>query len=188
MAEFPDTLPLDEDVRVGDTKTLSLRTFDENDNELSPTAGWFLGMDPDRSTVVTASNSAPASNRVQFRATVSGATNLWNSIAGEVTQSEVTYRTEVVSYTSGAVTGLWTLRPLGLVVASGATLRLNGYPLMARTSATLSTAKGTVTVTPSGALNEYTAYAGERRLVYGPTFAGGNEIRQVATHTVRPGW
>mgnify|MGYP001589286435 CR=1 FL=1 len=187
MPTYPDTLALREDCRIGDTRTISLRTYHSTttvaNSQIAPASGWFLGLDPSRSTVLTATSGGVA----RFKAAVSGATNLWNSCPAEVTQGSITYQTECRAYTAGATTGLWTIYPLAVAIASNASVKFPGYPVLPRTSATLSGAKGSIIARPSGA-NTYTAEAGERRLIYAPTFTGGDQLRQVGVHSVRPAW
>jgi len=179
----PNTIVL-RNLRVGDSKTLSIKTTDETGTAKNPSSGWFLGLDPDRSTVITATNSG-ASN-VQFRGAASGATNKWNSVPARVYSDTWTYDTDINISTSGAVSGLWTVNPLPVTPPTGASLKLLGYPLLKRSSATLGGNSGTIQVLPSGS-NEYTAYAGDRRLCYHPDF-GTDDEEVIGVHRVDPSW
>ena len=187
MPTYPDTLALRADCRVGDIRTISLRTYHSTttvaNSQIAPASGWFVGLDPSRSTVLTATSGGVA----RFKAAVSGATNLWNSVPAEITQGGITYQAECRAYTAGAATGLWTIYPLAVAIAPNASVKFPGYPVLARASATLSGAKGSIIARPSGA-NTYTAEAGERRLIYAPSFASGDQTRQLCTHTIRETW
>lgn len=187
MPSYPDTLALREDCRVGDVRTISLRTYHSTTtvaaSQIAPSTAWFLGLDPSRSTILTATSGGVA----RFLAAASGASNLWKSCPAEVTQGGVTYLTECTGYTSGAATGVWTINPLRVAIAAAASIKFPCYPVLARTSATISGAKGSIAVRPSG-VNTYTADAGERRLVYGYKLTTSDWRRQVCEHTIRPAW
>lgn len=138
----------------------------------------YVGLDPDRSTAVTATSGG----RARFKATKSGTTDKWNYCPVTISQATRVWETEVVAYTTGTVTGLWTIRPIGANVASGNAIKFPGYPVMAYCTGTTSGGKGSVTLRPSGA-NEYTAYAGERRLLC--IYSTATDIRRcVGVHNI----
>ena len=64
MPTYPDTLALRADCRVGDIRTISLRTYHSTatvaNSQIAPASGWFLGLDPSRSTVLTATSGGVA--------------------------------------------------------------------------------------------------------------------------------
>lgn len=138
----------------------------------------FVGLDPDRSTVVTATSGGVA----RIKAAKSGTTSKWNYCPVEVSHATRVWATEVVAYTTGAVTGLWTIRPIGANVVVGDSIKFPAYPVMAYCTGTTSGGKGTVTIRPSGA-NEYTAYTGERRLLC--IYSTATDIRRcIGVHEV----
>lgn len=179
----PNTISLG-NLRVGDKKTISIATTNEDGTPKNPSSGWFLGLDPRRSTVITATNSG--ADNTEFRGAASGAANKWLSVPAKVYSGTWSYITDVASYASGAVSGLWGLNPLPVTPPAGASLKLLAYPLLQRSSATIGGNSGTIQVLPSGG-NEYTAYAGPRRLCYHPDF-GTDDEECVGVHSVNPSW
>lgn len=147
------------DYIAGETATVAIRET-SNGTSVTLVKARYVGLDPDRSTVLTATSGGTA----RFKAATSGTADKWNWCPVEISQATRVWHTEVTDYASGVATGLWTIRPIGANVAVGNKIKLPAYPLMAYCTGATSGGKGSVTIRPSGA-NEYTAYTGERRLL-----------------------
>lgn len=179
---MPTTVSLGNYV-VGSKPTVALRAYDADKAEKAPSEVWFLGLDPDR--VISGTVTSGVGTRVAFKIANTKATDFWNRVALKISQADGSFVTECVTYSGGVATGLITLEPAPYAVASDATWWFLGYPLLTWQSGTVSTAKGSIQVLPSGA-NEYTAYAGPRRMLTEWNYT--NDLRRViGVHDIVPG-
>ncbi len=172
-----------EDLHVGDEKTIVLATnVASGDNAGDPKnveAGTtFLCYDPDRQTSGTADSG---STTTLVDADRTEADDFWVGLPIVVVDATDNreYRTEVADFVSATHT--LTFYALPLAVAEGDGYRLEGYPVLPQTAATLSENEGSIQLTPSNALGT----PGRRVLVYHADFGADSE-EVVCTFRVLP--
>lgn len=168
---------------VGSKPTVALRAYDADKAEKPPSTVYFLGLDPGR--VLSGTVTSGVGSKTSFLIANTEADNFWDKVALKISQADGSFVTECASFDGGAVTGIITLQPAPWAVASNATWWFLGYPLLTWQSGAVSTAKGSIQVLPSGS-NEYTAYAGPRRLLTEWNYT--NDIhRVIGVHDIKPG-
>jgi hypothetical protein len=177
-----DTLKLD-DLHVGDEKTIVIATnVASGDNAGAPrnvtTGTTFLCYDPDRHVSGTADEGSSATLVDAARTETDG---FWVGMTIVVIDAtdQREYRTEVTAFANATHT--LTFHALPIAVTEGDAYRIEGYPLLPETAATVSENEGSILLTPSNALGT----PGRRVLVYHADFGTESE-EVVCTFQVRP--
>jgi hypothetical protein len=180
MAE--QTLVLD-DLRVGDEKTITIATNvasgDSAGDPKNPGSGsTFLCLDPDRETSGIA-DSGSATTLVDADRTEDD--SFWVGVTLVVTDATDgrEYATDVTGFEQATHT--LTFYSLPVSTEAGDTYRLEGYPLLPQTAATISDNEAAVQLTPADA----TGTPGRRVLVYRADFGADSE-EALATFRVLP--
>jgi hypothetical protein len=170
------------DLRVGDEKTIAIATTvasgDGAGDDKNPATATFLCFDPDRQTTGLA-DSGSATTLVD--AERAEANDFWIGITLVITDASdaCEHRTEVTDFDQATHT--LTFHALSIAVAEGDRYRLEGYPLLPQTSATVSGNEGSIQLTPTNA----TGVPGRRVLVYRADF-GVDAEEAVAAFRILP--
>jgi hypothetical protein len=177
-----ETLVL-EDLHAGDEKTITLATnIASGDNAGAPkdvtTGTTFLCYDPDRQTSGTAESGSTTTLVDPARTEADG---FWAGLPIVIVDAtdDREYRTEVAD--SVAATHTLTFYALPISVAEGDTYRIEGYPVLPRTDASISGNEGSIQLTPSTGLGT----PGRRVLIYHADFGIDSE-EVVCTFRVLP--
>lgn len=164
-----------DDLRVGDEKTVTIgTTIESGDNAGDPkspgSGSTFLCFDPDRETTATADSGSTTTLVDSDR---SEADDFWNGMTLVVTDASdgQEYETEVTDFDQA--TGAFTFYAIPAAVTAGDRYRLEGYPLLTETAATISDNEASVQLTPSNV----TGTPGRRVLVYHADF--GTDAQEV---------
>ncbi len=162
-----------DDLRVGDEKTISIATTVASGSGAggvkNPTTGsTFLCLDPDRETSGSADSGSATTLIDPNRAE---ADDFWNGMTLLVTDADDgrEYRTEITDFEQS--TGTLTFYSLPAAVAASDEYRIEGYPLLARTAASISGNEASVQLTPTTGLGT----PGRRTLVYHADFGTDSE-------------
>jgi len=161
------------DLRVGDLKTIKIATSiaagDNAGEPLEPEEGsTFLCFDPDRETTGVA-DSGSSTTLVDANRTEPD--DLWVGMTLVITDASDSreYRAEVTDFEGAS--GTLTFYELPIAVAAGDAYRIEGYPLLPQTAATVSGNEASVQLTPDDA----TGTPGRRVLVYRADFGADSE-------------
>jgi hypothetical protein len=180
LAEKTLVLP---DLHVGDAKTIRIATSiasgDDAGEPKNPGAeSTFLCFDPDRATT-GAAHSGSATTLVD--ADRDEDDDFWVGMTLVVTDvsDDREYVTEVTAFDQATHT--LTFYSLPVTVAEGDRYRIEGYPLLPQTPATISGNEASVQVTPS----DVTGTPGRRTLIYRADFGTDSE-EVVATFRLLP--
>ncbi len=171
------------DLRVGDVKTIKIATSiasgDDAGDPLDPEEGsTFLCFDPDRQTT-GAADSGSATTLVDADRVEDD--DFWVGMTLVVTDASDSreYRTEVTDFDQASHTLAFYALPIA--VAEADAYRLEGYPLLPQTAATVSENEASIQLTPADA----TGTPGRRVLVYRADF-GTDAEEAVGTFRVLP--
>jgi len=161
------------DLRVGDVKTLKIATsVVSGDNAGDPCNpeedSTFLCFDPDRETTGVADEGT---GTTLVDADRTEADDFWVGMTLVVTDASDSreYRTEITEFEEAS--GTLTFYALPISVAEGDRYRIEGYPVLPQTAATISGNEASVQLTPDDA----TGTPGRRVLVYRADFGADSE-------------